>query len=168
MHRLDDIEQMKQIQEEAFQLVTRYKGSWSGEHGDGIVRGGFNRRFFGDQLYEAFRELKHLFDPAGLMNPGKIVDTPPVDSHLRYGSGYAQQFHDHVFHYREDGGLRQAVEQCTGVGACRQTLEGTMCPSYIATRDEEHSTRGRANALRLSRRDEQPPPERGVFVVSVL
>lgn len=150
MHRLDDIEQMKQIQEEVFGLVTRYKGSWSGEHGDGIVRGGFNRRFFGDQLYEAFRDLKRLFDPAGLMNPGKIVDTPPVDSNLRYGEGYVQQFSDNVFHYREDGGLRQAVEQCTGVGACRQTLSGTMCPSYIATRDEEHSTRGRANALRLA------------------
>lgn len=148
LHQGADIARMVQIQEEVFQLVQKYHGSWSGEHGDGIVRGGFNRRFFGDRLYEAFREVKNLFDPEGRMNPGKVIDTPPLDSHLRFG--YQSLQVESMFHYREQGGMLAAVEQCTGVGACRKTQEGVMCPSYAATRDEMHSTRGRANALRLS------------------
>ncbi len=148
LHERSEIEVMKQMAEEVVELVMRCKGSISGEHGDGFARSGFNERFFGTALYGAFKELKRLFDPPGLFNPGKVVDAPPMDENLRYMPGYRNRFTDALFHYREDGGFRQAVELCTGVGACRKTLGGTMCPSYIATRDEEHSTRGRANALR--------------------
>lgn len=150
LHQAAGIACMKQIQEEVFPLVQKYGGSWSGEHGDGIVRGGFNRRFFGDQLYNAFREVKRLFDPEGRMNPGKVIETPPVDSHLRFGSDYQAVAVDSRFYFRAQGGMLAAAEQCTGVGACRKTLSGVMCPSYAATRDEMHSTRGRANALRLA------------------
>lgn len=150
LHQAADIVCMKLIQEEVFSLVRKYGGSWSGEHGDGIVRGGFNRRFFGDQLYNAFREVKRLFDPEGRMNPGKVIETPPVDSHLRFGSAYQAATVDSRFNFRAQGGMLAAAEQCTGVGACRKTLSGVMCPSYMATRDEMHSTRGRANALRLA------------------
>jgi FAD/FMN-containing dehydrogenase/Fe-S oxidoreductase len=150
LHRAEEIAGMKQIQDDVFELVCKYGGSWSGEHGDGIVRGGYNRRFFGDALYAAFAELKALFDPHGLMNPGKIIETPPVDSNLRFGASYVFATPATAFSYRREGGIREAIEQCTGVGACRKLAAGTMCPSYMATRDEEHSTRGRANALRLA------------------
>lgn len=150
LHQSVEIARMAQIQEEVFPLVQKYGGSWSGEHGDGIVRGGFNRRFFGDQLYGAFREVKRLFDPEGRMNPGKVIDTPPLDSHLRFGSGYKPLPVKSLFHYRAEGGMLAAAEQCTGVGDCRKTQQGVMCPSYAATREEIHSTRGRANALRLA------------------
>lgn len=150
LHDPADREQMKSIQREVFDTVRRYKGSWSGEHGDGIVRGGFNREFFGDELYEAFRTVKRLFDPKGLLNPGKVLDSPPMDSHLRFGSEYRPIVRDTLYHYRDFPGMLGAVEICTGVGACRKTNSGTMCPSYMATRDEAHSTRGRANALRLA------------------
>jgi FAD/FMN-containing dehydrogenase/Fe-S oxidoreductase len=150
LHVAADIARMKLIQEEVFPLVQKYGGSWSGEHGDGIVRGGFNRRFFGARLYDAFREVKRLFDPEGRMNPGKVIETPPVDSHLRFDSGYLPLPVVSLFHFRAQEGMLAAVEQCTGVGACRKTLQGVMCPSYAAARDEMHSTRGRANALRLA------------------
>ncbi|MBI5437687.1 MAG: FAD-binding protein [Nitrosomonadales bacterium] len=150
LHQNAEIARMAQIQEEVFPLVQKYGGSWSGEHGDGIVRGGFNRRFFGDQIYGAFHEVKRLFDPEGRMNPGKVIDTPPLNSHLRFGLGYLPLPVGGGFYYRAQGGMLAAVEQCTGVGACRKTLTGVMCPSYAATRNEVHSTRGRANALRLA------------------
>lgn len=150
LHVQADIEQLKTIQAEVFDLVCEYGGSWSGEHGDGIVRGGYNERFFGAQLYQAFRQLKALFDPKNLMNPGKIVETPAVDADLRFGAGYEQLPLATQFHFRQDGSMLATVEQCTGVGACRKLSAGTMCPSYMATRDEVHSTRGRANALRLA------------------
>lgn len=149
LHISHDIATLKMIQEEIFQLVVKYGGSWSGEHGDGIVRGGFNRRFFGDKLYDAFKEVKRLFDPEGRMNPGKVLDTPSVDSHLRFGEGYKPLKVKTLFYYRDQSGILAAAEQCTGVGECRKTLSGVMCPSYMATRDEMHSTRGRANMLRL-------------------
>ncbi|MDO9372304.1 MAG: FAD-linked oxidase C-terminal domain-containing protein [Gammaproteobacteria bacterium] len=150
LHQSADIARMAQIQEEVFPLVQKYGGSWSGEHGDGIVRGGYNRRFFGDALYGAFQEVKQFFDQEGRMNPGKVIDTPPLDSHLRFGPGYQPLTVQSGFHYRAQGGMLAAAEQCTGVGACRKTQVGVMCPSYAATRDEVHSTRGRANALRLA------------------
>jgi Fe-S oxidoreductase len=152
LHVPAEVGVMKQIADEAYELVVKYKGSLSGEHGDGLVRSHFNEAFFGPQVYGAFMRLKSLFDPGHLMNPGKVVDAPPMDQNLRYdGAHYrTQPVIETLFHYRQDSGFRKAVEQCTGVGACRKTLNGTMCPSYIATRDEEHSTRGRANALRLA------------------
>lgn len=166
LHDRAEMEVFKAIQSEVFERVLFHKGSFSSEHGDGLVRGGFNERFFGPRLYAAFRTLKNIFDPAGLMNPGKIIDTPPVDQNMRFFPGYswARRSRDRqeksattesgvpgMFHYRDDDGrILKHVEQCTGVGACRKTLAGTMCPSYMVTRDEEHSTRGRANALRLA------------------
>lgn len=149
LHKAADRESMMQIQEEIFLLVQKYGGSWSGEHGDGIVRGGFNRRFFGDELYGAFKEVKRLFDPENRMNPGKVIDTPPIDSHLRFGGAYKPIKVDTLFQFLDHGGILASAEQCTGAGECRKTLSGVMCPSYVATRDEMHSTRGRANTLRL-------------------
>src|SRR3954469_20596663 len=131
-------------------LVLEFGGALSGEHGDGLVRGAFTEKMFGPVLYDAFRAVKRAFDPAGLFNPGKIVDTPPMTSNLRYGAGYDTPNPVTFFDYDEHGGLGRAVEMCSGLGACRKTLEGTMCPSYMATREEKHSTRGRANTLRLA------------------
>jgi Fe-S oxidoreductase len=115
-----------------------------------MLRAEFNRMLFGDTLYEAFREIKRTFDPHGLLNPGKIVDAPRMDTNLRYGASY----HTHIplqthFGFADTGGLAGAVELCNGNGLCRKTATGTMCPSYMVTRDESHSTRGRANALRM-------------------
>ncbi len=145
-----DIENMKDIAAYAFSLVRKYGGSVSGEHGDGRVRSPFLEGYFGPELYNAFREVKQLFDPAGILNPGVIVDPEPMDKNLRYGADYQTPEIPTHYKYREDGSFAAAVEMCTGVGACRQNLTGLMCPSYRATRDEEHSTRGRANALRLA------------------
>ncbi len=146
----EDVQKMRHITEEVFQLVKEFVGSFASEHGDGIVRGEFVPRFFGEQLYQAFRKIKALFDPTGVMNPGKIVDAPAMTEHLRYGNGYRPQSVATIFHYRDHGSMQAAVEQCSGVGACRKLAAGTMCPSYRATRDERHSTRGRANALRMA------------------
>jgi len=131
-------------------LVLKYGGALSGEHGDGLVRGFFMEKMFGTPLYQAFRTVKHTFDPNGLFNPGKIVDCPPLTTNLRYGAGYKTPDPETYFDYSEYGGFGRAVEMCSGVGACRKKLEGTMCPSYMATRDERDVTRGRANALRLA------------------
>ncbi len=131
-------------------LVLEYGGALSGEHGDGLVRSPFMERMFGAELYGAFRKIKRTFDPDGLFNPGKIVDAPPLGSNLRYGSGYRAELVTTTFDYQEHGSFAQAVEMCSGLGACRKTQSGTMCPSYMATREEAHSTRGRANTLRLA------------------
>jgi FAD/FMN-containing dehydrogenase/Fe-S oxidoreductase len=130
-------------------LVLEFGGALSGEHGDGLVRGPFIEKMFGPTLYAAFRAVKRAFDPDGLFNPGKIVDSPPLTSNLRFGGEYKAAKPTTYFDYSEYGGFAGAVEMCSGVGACRKTLEGTMCPSYMATREEKHSTRGRANTLRL-------------------
>ena len=144
------VRQFESIANEVADLVLEFGGALSGEHGDGLVRGPFMARMFGPELYEAFRTIKRTFDPDGLFNPGKIVDAPPLTSNLRYGADYRTPDPPAAFDHSEHGGLGRAVEMCSGVGACRKTLSGTMCPSYMATRDEAHSTRGRANALRLA------------------
>jgi FAD/FMN-containing dehydrogenase/Fe-S oxidoreductase len=131
-------------------LVLEFGGALSGEHGDGLVRSPFIRKMFGPVLYEAFRTIKRTFDPAGLFNPGKIVDAGPMTGNLRFGAGYVTPRPSTYFDYEEYGGFGGAVEMCSGVGACRKTIEGTMCPSYMATHDEQHTTRGRANVLRLA------------------
>ncbi|MGE0450821.1 MAG: FAD-binding and (Fe-S)-binding domain-containing protein [Vicinamibacterales bacterium] len=131
-------------------LVLEFGGALSGEHGDGLVRSPFMRQMFGPVLYEAFRDVKRAFDPLGILNPGKIVDAPPMTANLRYGGGHITPNPQTYFDYSEFGGLGGAVDMCSGLGACRKTIDGTMCPSYMATREEAHSTRGRANVLRLA------------------
>ncbi len=150
LKRNSDIQSMKEIADEVFALVKQYGGAWSGEHGDGLVRSPFIESFFGPKITAAFGDVKRLFDPAGLMNPGKIVAPGPMDAHLRYGPAYGKSELEGIYRYPLDGSFGGAVEMCTGVGACRKTLGGTMCPSYRVTRDEQDSTRGRANALRLA------------------
>jgi Fe-S oxidoreductase len=105
---------------------------------------------FGSVLYDAFRTVKRTFDPHGVFNPGKIIDTPPLTANLRYGAAYRTADPVTFFDYSEHGGMGRAVEMCSGLGACRKKLDGTMCPSYMATLEEKHSTRGRANTLRLA------------------
>ncbi|MFY0628007.1 MAG: FAD-binding protein [Reichenbachiella sp.] len=146
----EDIENLKNITEETFELVMKYGGSWSGEHGDGLVRSAYNERFFGSQLYDAFKEVKALFDPENLMNPGKIIEAQTIDKNLRYGSEYRDQAPNTNFKYKKEQSFRESIHMCTGVGECRKVIGGTMCPSFKVTRDEELSTRGRANALRLA------------------
>lgn len=144
------VRKFEAIAEDVAALVLEYGGALSGEHGDGLVRSPFLRRMFGDTIYEAFREIKRTFDPDGIFNPGKIVDAPPVTSNLRFGVNYAARNPKTFFDFSEYGGVAGAVEMCSGVGACRKKLAGTMCPSYMATREESDSTRGRANVLRLA------------------
>jgi FAD/FMN-containing dehydrogenase/Fe-S oxidoreductase len=138
------------IAEEVAALVLKYGGALSGEHGDGLVRSPFQEKMYGPVLYNAFRELKQTFDPKRLLNPGKIVDAPPLLTNLRFGSGYVTPEVPTTFDFSADGGLVRSAELCAGVGECRKTGGGTMCPSFQATRDERDSTRGRANALRLA------------------
>lgn len=144
----EGVSKMVSITEEISDLVLEFGGSLSGEHGDGLVRSPFNEKMFGGQLYQAFREVKKAFDPDGIMNPGKITDSAPMTENLRLGPGYSTMPVSTGFHYSEEGSFAHAIEMCNGQGACRKVLGGTMCPSYMVTRDEEHSTRGRANALR--------------------
>ena len=146
----EDIEHFKFIANEVFKLVVHYKGSFSSEHGDGIVRSGFLKEFYGDLIFEGFIKTKKLFDPLHLLNPGKIIDPPPIDSHLRYGAAYRDLPFDPEFIYRQQHSFYTAVHQCSGLGACRKITGGTMCPSYMVTMDERDTTRGRANALRLA------------------
>lgn len=150
----EDIERLKRIAEDTFELVVKYKGSWSGEHGDGLVRSAYNKRFFGDTLYSVFLEVKKLFDPDNLMNPGKIIEAQTIEHNLRYGKAYKDQAVKTEYKYEAEEGFAASVHMCTGVGECRKVLGGTMCPSFKATRDEEHSTRGRANALRMAMSDQ--------------
>ncbi len=145
----EGVSKMVSIAEEIGDLVKEFGGSLSGEHGDGIVRGVWNEKMFGPGIYQLFRELKGTFDPDGIMNPGKIIDCPPMTENLRYGPGYQAESLPAQLDFSVDTNFAGAVEMCNGMGACRK-LEGTMCPSFIATREEEHSTRGRANLLRAA------------------
>ncbi|MFQ6026041.1 MAG: FAD-binding and (Fe-S)-binding domain-containing protein, partial [Dehalococcoidia bacterium] len=145
----EGIDKMISIGEEVSDLVKEFGGSMSGEHGDGIVRGVWTEKMFGPEIYEAFRDLKRTFDPQGIMNPGKIIDCPPMRENLRYGMDYQTNSIPTHLNFTPDTDFAGAVEMCNGMGACRK-LTGTMCPSFIATRDEEHSTRGRANLLRAA------------------
>ncbi|MCG8608402.1 FAD-binding protein, partial [bacterium] len=146
----DGIQKFERIANGIADLVLEFGGALSGEHGDGLVRSPFQKKMFGPVLYNAFCKIKHTFDPNGLFNPGKIVEAPPLTENLKFGLNYETKEIDTSFDFSDFGGLSRAVEQCGGVGACRKTLTGTMCPSYAATREERDSTRGRANALRLA------------------
>jgi len=142
------LEQVKAIADEITDLVLEFGGTISSEHGDGRARSPFLERMYGPTLMQAFRRLKAAFDPDNRMNPGNIVDSPGILENLRYGVAYKTWEPKTLLDFSAQGGFAASVEMCNGVGVCRKKLEGTMCPSYMATRDEEHSTRGRANALR--------------------
>lgn len=131
-------------------LVKKYRGSLSGEHGDGRLRGEFIRFMVGDACYALMRRVKEAFDPDGILNPGKIIDTPPMDTSLRHSPGHPEPKHETFFDFAASNGVLAAAEKCTGVGDCRKShlMGGTMCPSYMATRNEKDTTRARANMLR--------------------
>ena len=151
-----DVKAMRAIAEEAFAMVREYKGSHSGEHGDGIVRSEFHAQMFGPQIVHAFEEVKERFDPDNTLNPGKIVHPPKMDdrSLFRYAPGYKvdgiKTVMDWSAYPGAAGGFQGAVEMCNNNGACRKLEGGVMCPSYRATRNEKDVTRGRANTLRLA------------------
>ena len=151
------VNKMVSISDEISDLVLEFGGSLSGEHGDGLVRSPYNEKMFGSEIYDAFRDVKRAFDPQGIMNPGKIVDSPGMTNNLRIGPQYKPLTIQTGFAYEQEGSFAHAIEMCNGQGACRKVLGGTMCPSYMATRDEEHSTRGRANALRGAMSGALPP-----------
>ena len=147
-----EVKKMRAIAEEAFAMVREYKGSHSGEHGDGLVRSEFHEPMFGSRIVRAFEEVKDNFDPTGLFNPGKIVRPPKMDDRtlFRFKPDYRQVPVETAFDWSEWGGFASAAEMCNNNGACRKSDPGVMCPSYRATGDEQHLTRGRANTLRLA------------------
>jgi FAD/FMN-containing dehydrogenase/Fe-S oxidoreductase len=151
-----DVKAMRAIAEETFEMVREYKGSHSGEHGDGLVRSEFHERMFGSRIIEDFREVKRRFDPDNALNPGKIVDPPDMDDRelFRYSPDYRvkelKTQLDWSAYPGAGGGFQGAVEMCNNNGACRKLEGGVMCPSYRATRNEKDVTRGRANTLRLA------------------
>jgi FAD/FMN-containing dehydrogenase/Fe-S oxidoreductase len=151
-----DVQRMRRITEAVTDLVLEFGGALSGEHGDGLARSEWNRKMFGAQVYEAFRHVKHAFDPGNVFNPGRVVDAPAMTDHLRYGPGYAPAEPDTLFDYRRQEGFVRSIELCNGSGVCRKRKGGTMCPSFRATCDEKDSTRGRANALRLALAGQEP------------
>jgi Fe-S oxidoreductase len=150
--RAGDATKMRAIAEEACDMVKQYKGAYSGEHGDGLVRSEWIEPFFGPRLTACLGEIKSWLDPRGLMNPGKIVNPSKMDDArlFRFPPGYAAKAPVDMLDWSEWGGVDKAVEMCNNNGHCRKFDAGTMCPSYRVTRDEAHLTRGRANTLRLA------------------
>jgi len=144
------VEAFRQISEASARLVKAYRGSLAGEHGVGRVRGELLRPFLGEEMYALLEEMKRVWDPLGIFNPGKIVDTPPMEASLRYQPDRPEPQPATFLSFDEDGGILRHVERCNGTALCRKTQweGGTMCPSYMATSNEKDSTRGRANALR--------------------
>lgn len=145
-------DKMRAIVEETLEMVREYKGSHSGEHGDGISRSEFHESMFGSRMLKNFEEVKSLFDPANLFNPGKIVNAHKMDDReiMRFAPGYGPIALDTQLDWNDWGGLDRATEMCNNNGACRKAHVGTMCPSYRASGEEQHSTRGRVNSLRLA------------------
>ena len=142
------IDTLRTVGEHACDLAVSFGGAMSGEHGDGLARSYLHPRLFGPELYGALRRVKDVFDPDNRMNPGKIIDAPPSTENLRFGQEYDTIDLPNVFDWSTDFGYAGAIEMCNGAGVCRKLGAGAMCPSYIATRDERDTTRGRANALR--------------------
>ena len=145
-----EIAKLPKISQFCIDLLHGYGGALSSEHGDGRARSWLNESFFGPELYGLFRQLKRTFDPHNLLNPGNIVDGPAMTEDLRYGADYEVIQLEEQLDFSEDQGFHRAVEMCNGAGICRKTTTGTMCPSYMVTQEEEHSTRGRANLLRAA------------------
>lgn len=153
--------QFRVIAEEIAALVKKYKGSLSGEHGDGRLRGEFIPQMIGEHNYQLVKRMKEIWDPQNIFNPGKIVNTPPMDSSLRYEKDQATREFDTLFDFSENQGILRSAELCNGSGDCRKSelSGGTMCPSYMATRNEKETTRARANILRemLTRSEKSNP-----------
>lgn len=145
-----DIELFRTIALESAKLVKKFRGSLSGEHGDGRLRGEFIPLMLGEKIYQHFKDLKNTWDPQHIFNPNKIVDTPVMNSQLRFAPGQETKEIETIFDFSKQGGIVRAAEKCNGSGDCRKSeiIGGTMCPSYMATRDENHVTRARANILR--------------------
>ncbi|WP_027421393.1 FAD-binding and (Fe-S)-binding domain-containing protein [Crocinitomix catalasitica] len=156
-----DVEQFYQIGEASAKLVKKYEGSLSGEHGDGRLRGAFIPIMVGEENYQLFKRIKATWDPNNIFNPNKIVDTPPMNTSLRYEADVKAKEIKTVFNFKENGGILRSAEKCNGSGDCRKLplSGGTMCPSYQATRNEKDTTRARANTLRefLTQSDKENP-----------
>lgn len=157
----DGVKLFRAIAEDTATLVKKYDGSLSGEHGDGRLRGEFIPQMIGEHNYKLIKELKKVWDPNNIFNPGKIVDTPPMDTNLRYQKDQVTKEFDTVLDFSDTHGILRAAEQCNGSGDCRKTeiSGGTMCPSFMATRNEKETTRARANILRemITRTDTANP-----------
>jgi FAD/FMN-containing dehydrogenase/Fe-S oxidoreductase len=157
----DDIRTFRGLAEDIARLVKKYRGSLSGEHGDGRLRGEFIPLMLGQHNYSLLRELKKTWDPYGIFNPGKITNTPPITENLRYPAGERRRFPGKVFQFPEEEGILYAAEKCSGSADCRKSalMGGTMCPTFMATGDEDKSTRARANILRefLTRSEKKEP-----------
>ena len=141
-------ELMSELTDETFKLALKYGGVMSGEHGDGLQRSYLNQKLFGDDLYGAMKDLKSIFDPDDMFNPGKVVDAPSAVDDLRFGDSYQSQVVKTYLDWSSDNGFAGAVEMCSGQGVCRKLDEEIMCPSYMATKNEKDTTRARANVLR--------------------
>lgn len=161
LKKAEGVRLFRVIAEDIADLVKRYKGSLSGEHGDGRLRGEFIPRMIGQHNYHLIKGLKKVWDPDNIFNPGKIVDTSPMDTHLRFEKGQVTKDFDTILDFSDNQGILRAAEQCNGSGDCRKTelSGGTMCPSYMATRKEKDTTRARANILRemMTRSDKANP-----------
>ena len=155
----EGVARMRRIGEEVADLVVECGGSISGEHGDGLSRSEFLEKMYGARIMDAFREVKDLFDPTGMMNPGVILDPKPMDTQLRIGPGRKRLPLQTGLSFENQGGFAKAIELCNGSGFCRKTTGGTMCPSYMVTLDEQDTTRARANMLRSVIEGTLPPEE---------
>ena len=155
----EGVTRMRRIAEEVADLVVECGGSISGEHGDGLSRSEFLEKMYGPEILRAFREVKRLFDPKGMLNPGVILDPEPMDHQLRIGPGRKRLPLETNLSFAPQGGFAKAVELCNGSGLCRKRTGGTMCPSYMVTLDEEDTTRARANMLRSVIEGTLPPEE---------
>jgi len=150
LKKAEDIERMRRIADGVSSLAIEFGGAMTGEHGDGIIRSCWLEKMYGPQILQAFREVKRLFDPDNILNPDKIVDPRPMTENLRYGASFKSRQVKTALDFSTHGGPAGLAGMCSGVGKCRQRLVGTMCPSYMATGDETHTTRARANALRVA------------------
>ena len=155
----EGVARMRRIGEKVSDLVVECGGSLSGEHGDGLSRSEFLEKMYGPEILRAFREVKKLFDPQGILNPGVILDPKPMDTQLRIGPGRTRLPINTNLSFKDQGGFAKAVELCNGSGFCRKRTGGTMCPSYMATLDEQDTTRARANLLRSVIDGTLPPEE---------
>lgn len=154
-----EVAKLPEITAFSVELLRGYGGSLSSEHGDGHARSWINERFFGPDLYKLYQNVKRAFDPHNLLNPGAVVDAPPMTENLRYGDDYGVIPLEIHLDFSHEHGFDRAVEMCNGAGICRKKTTGTMCPSFMATREEEHATRGRANALRAALSGRLPASE---------